>query len=100
MAKYRTEKRRINPNSVKTKVSDPAAVEFYKRKPRSSYGGWHSLPTPHVERRGGRLVATDGNHRIEAAKRAGRSIEVEITYEVGGRDDKKSSGGFFSWLFS
>jgi len=95
--RYRTERRTIDPRTVSTVLHDEAAVEHYRRNPHSSYGFWGNGGRPSVGRgSGGRTVAWEGNHRIEAAVREGRRIDVDYQVEIGGPDDKPKKS-FWSW---
>lgn len=90
--RYRTERRTIDPREVRTVVRDERAVEFYRKNPGGTYGWWDGNGgRPSVGRSGGGLVAWEGNHRIEAAKRAGRRISVDFQVEVDGPDDRRRS---------
>lgn len=106
MSRYRSKgKRTIDPRDVQTHVRSEAAVQGYMANPdwsgpdRCGNGGF---PAVRFEADGTKR-ATVGNHRIEAAKRKGRKIRVEV-YEP--RDqpatrpaDQPRRDTYFAWMW-
>lgn len=90
--RYRTERRRIDPGTVSTVIRNQAAVDYYRKHPGGTFDRGFFADNggrPSVGRgRGGRLVAWQGNHRIEAATLEGRRIDVDFQIEIGGPDDQ------------
>jgi hypothetical protein len=102
MGKYRKVGTRwIDPGKVQTTVRSEAAVRGYVENPNWSgpdWGGNNGAPAV-IRRADGTVVADNGNHRVEAAKRSGRKIKAEVWVERGSGEDK-GSDSFFAWLFS
>lgn len=94
--KYRTERRRINARDVHTVTHNDDAITYYEQNPSGSFSSWGNGGRPSVGRgSGGKIVAWQGNHRIAAAARKGRKIDVDFQVEV--TDDKPKKKGFWSW---
>jgi hypothetical protein len=103
VTRYRRSIRRMNPNEIRTNhVRSESAVRGYMENPNWSgpdFLGNGGLPLAH-RNDDGQLVTDVGNHRIEAARRTGRRIRVEVAEPIDESKSKPKSGDtFFAWMW-
>lgn len=102
MGRYRSKGRQtIDPRNVRTTVRSEAAVQGYMANPNWSgsdkcgNGGFPAIRREHD----GTERATIGNHRIEAAKRKGRKIKVEVYVPRDQPAAAERKDSFFAWMW-